>query len=134
MAKNDGKCKQVILIRKDLNLSTGKLAAQVAHASLGAFLNREKSDPLESTELVLRLSEADKQWLTHRFTKVCLGVENEQELIEYYNKAKEKGLKAILIKDAGFTELSEPTFTTVGIGPDFNEIINEITGKLKVYK
>ena len=133
MAHNDGKAKQVILIRNDLNISAGKLSAQVAHASLAAFLNREKADPL-AQELSIPLSEADRAWLTHRFTKVCLAVKDEAELIHFYEEAKKLGLKCSLIKDAGFTELSEPTFTTVGIGPDFNEQINSLTGKLRLYK
>lgn len=133
MANNDGKAKQVILIRNDLNISAGKLAAQVAHASLAAFLNREKADPL-AQELSIHLSEADRVWLTHRFTKVCLAVKDETELIYFYEEAKKLGLKCSLIKDAGFTELSEPTFTTVGIGPNFNEQINTLTGKLRLYK
>lgn len=133
MANNDGKAKQVILIRNDLNISAGKLAAQVAHASLAAFLNREKADPL-AQELSIPLSEADRVWLTHRFTKVCLAVKDETELIYFYEEAKKLGLKCSLIKDAGFTELSEPTFTTVGIGPNFNEQINTLTGKLRLYK
>lgn len=133
MANNDGKSKQVILIREDLNLSPGKLSAQVAHASLAAFLNREKTDSIGEA-LNIPLSPADIEWLTHRFTKVCLKVKDEAELLKYYNLAKEKGLKCSLIKDAGFTELQEPTYTTVGIGPDFIETINEITGKLRLYK
>lgn len=134
MANNDGKSKQIILIRNDLNLSNGKLAAQVAHASVSAFLNREKSDDLPANnQLILNLSEADCEWLTHRFTKICLGVKDEQELIHYYNEAKKMGLKCSLIKDAGFTELEQPTYTTVGIGPDFNEKINVLTGNLKRY-
>lgn len=133
MANNDGKVKQVILIRSDLDASTGKIAAQVAHASLAAFLNREKQDPV-GEGLVIPLSESDKQWLTNRFTKVCLGVKDEKELLYYYEEAKKRGLKCALIKDAGFTEFSEPTYTTVGIGPDFNEVINELTGKLRLYK
>lgn len=133
MANNDGKVKQVILIRNDLIVSAGKIAAQVAHASLAAFLNREKNDQVND-ELVIPLSESDKLWLTDRFTKVCLGVKDESELLHYYEEAKKKGIKCSLIKDAGFTEFSEPTYTTVGIGPDFNEAINSLTGKLRLYK
>ena len=131
--KNDGKTKQVILIRKDLEMPKGKLGAQTAHASIAAFLNREKTDPI-SNPLSLDLSEADIQWLSHRFTKICLGVKNEEELLKYYELAKSKGLKCSLIKDAGFTTFNEPTHTTVAIGPDFNDVIDEITGKLKIYR
>ena len=128
---NDGTTKQVILVRKDLKMSKGKIGAQVAHASLAAFLNRDKTDPI-SNPLTLSLSEADIQWLTHRFTKICLRVDSEEELLSYYEKAKKAGLKCSLIKDAGFTELEGSNYTTVGIGPDLNEKINEITKDLKL--
>ncbi len=135
MANNDGKTKQVILIRKDLEMPSGKLGAQVAHASIAAFLNRDKTDPLpEDGKLILTLSEADREWLSHRFTKICLAVKNEEDLLFYYHEAKKMGLKCSLIKDAGFTEFNEPTYTTVGIGPDFIETINKLTKKLQVYK
>lgn len=133
MANNDGKAKQIILIRNDLDISAGKLAAQVAHASLAAFLNREKTDPV-GKELIVSLSEADQEWLTHRFTKICLGVKDETELLHFHQEAKKMGLKCSLIQDAGFTELAVPTYTTVGIGPDFNDKINSLTGSLKRYK
>lgn len=132
MAGNDGKAKQVILVRKDLKMNTGKAGAQIAHASLAAFLNREKTDALENP-LTLDLSPADLDWLTHRFTKVCLRVDSEEELLSYYHKAKEAGLKCSLIKDAGFTTFEKPTYTTVAIGPDFNEKIDEITKDLKLF-
>lgn len=131
MANNDGLSKQVILVRKDLKMNKGKIGAQVAHASIAAFLNRDKSDPL-TNPLEINLSQADTEWLSHRFTKICLAVNSEEELLEYYQKAKSAGLKCSLIQDAGFTTFEKPTYTTVGIGPDFNENIDKITKDLKL--
>ena len=130
---NDGKAKQVILVRKDLKMGKGKIGAQASHASLAAFLNLGETKPKELSEsLTLSLSEADREWLINRFTKICLRVDSEEELLSYYEKAKKAGLKCSLIKDAGFTELEGSNYTTVGIGPDFNEKINEITKDLKL--
>lgn len=140
MKKNDGKSKQVILIRKDLNMSPGKLGAQVAHASVAAILDKSYNTSYHSDitgtskQIMIPIDDAAKDWFTNRFTKICLSVNSEEELIEFYNIAKKQGLRVSLIKDAGFTEFDEPTYTCVGIGPESNEEINAITGKLKLYK
>jgi len=130
MANNPTNYKQVILIREDLNLSAGKLAAQVAHASLGAILSISK---IEDKKLTIELDDPTFLWISERFTKICLKVKNEEELLFYYNKVKESNLKHAIIKDAGFTELESPTLTCLGIGPDFNDRIDAITKKLRLY-
>lgn len=129
---NDGKTKQVILVRKDLNMSKGKIAAQVAHASLFAFLNREQNKEKEVSIKIDLENPVNAEWLFHRSTKVCLSVNSEKELLAYFKEAKEKGLKCSLIKDAGFTELDGSNYTAVGIGPDYIEKIDEITKDLKL--
>lgn len=133
MKNNDGKAKQVILIRKDLNMSPGKLGAQVAHASVAALLDFSYKNE-QKKSLIVPLDTATTEWLAGRFTKICLAVNSEEELIEFYNTAKKKGLRISLIKDAAFTEFEKPTYTCVGIGPAMNEDIDKITGKLKLYR
>ena len=138
--------KQVIVFRHDLlkNLRKGKIAAQVAHASLGALLkcaNRtEHTNGFLNTDKWIRIefdfnkdSVLDK-WLNGIFTKICVYVENEEELLEIYNKAQAAGLPCSLITDAGNTEFhGVPTNTCVGIGPSWSEDIDEITGNLKLF-
>jgi peptidyl-tRNA hydrolase, PTH2 family len=135
--------KQVIVVRNDLKMRKGKLASQVAHASLACILNKlrgvVKNDPyLEEkfTACTFLFEEQEYIWLREtddsKFTKIVLKVESEEELLEIYNKAKEKGLNCSLIKDAGNTFFKEPTYTTLGIGPDYSEILEEITGHLKL--
>lgn len=131
MANNDGKVKQVILVRKDLQMSPGKTAAQVAHASLASILENKS---LSINELTIPIDPELNEWLTNRFTKICLGVKDEAELLFYYQKAKEAGLRVSLIKDAGFTELSGSNYTCVAIGPNYNEKIDQITKKLQLFK
>lgn len=135
MKKNDSKAKQVILIRKDLNMSPGKLGAQVAHASVAALLFKAyRSDYQDQFNTVIPEDSALTEWLGGYFTKICLAVNSKEELIEFYKKAFDAGLRVSLIEDAGFTEFNEPTFTCVGIGPELNEEIDKITGKLKLYR
>jgi PTH2 family peptidyl-tRNA hydrolase len=113
------KYKQVIVVRKDLNISCGKLCVQVAHASLEAALQSNK-------EIV------DK-WRKEGAKKVVLEVKDEKELLKIYEAAKKEGLVCVIIKDAGLTELLPGTITCVAIGPDEEEKIDKITGNLKLY-
>ncbi len=111
-------CKQVIVIRRNLRLSKGKLAAQVAHASLEAF---RKANPRLAGE-----------WESGGSKKVVLRVENTREMLEIMRKAKADGLPVALIRDAGHTEVPAGTITALGIGPDRETKINKITGNLKM--
>lgn len=119
MIKMEYKYKQVIVVRGDLKISRGKLAVQVAHASVSAFYETMKRR--EETAII---------WLNNNQPKITLKVHNETELIEIYNKSIRKGLVAVMIKDAGLTELPAGTITCVGIGPDDVEVIDNITGNL----
>lgn len=109
--------KQVIVARKDLNLSKGKLSAQVAHASVSA------SDK----------SKWKKEWLRQGQKKSVLKVENEKGLLEIFMDAKNAGLPTELIQDMGKTEIPAGTKTCVGIGPAPEEEIDKVTGELKLY-
>lgn len=131
---NPDDVKQVIVIRKDLNMRKGKIASQAAHASMAAVLNGHAGiKHPESMDLVINMTPEMKQWLTGIFTKICVAVNSEAELIELYNKAKDAGLTCSLIKDAGLTEFGGvPTHTAVAIGPNKNKDIDKITGDLKL--
>jgi len=112
--------KQVIVIRKDLNMRKGKLAAQACHGSLGAVLpNLEHPDV--------------KEWLSGAFTKICLGCQDEDELLELESFVNTEGIINCLITDSGKTEFhGEPTITVLAIGPADPEVIDKITGHLKL--
>jgi PTH2 family peptidyl-tRNA hydrolase len=108
--------KLVILARQDLKLPKGKLAAQCAHAAVEAVRNSSK------TKI--------EPWFSEGQKKVVLKVKDEKELLEYLNLAKAKKLVASLITDAGRTVVEPGTKTCVGIGPDSEELIDSVTGKL----
>lgn len=130
MANNEPK--QVIVVRKDLNMRKGKIAAQAAHASMGALLNRA-APPYEGEIRINVEHVATREWLAGRFTKVCVSVGSEEELVDIYKKALAAGLNAKLIQDAGLTEFNGvPTLTCLAIGPDYPEQIDPITGHLSL--
>lgn len=108
--------KQVILIRQDLKLPKGKLAAQAAHASVEAAL--------KSVHL--------NEWRMHGQAKIVLKVVDERMLVEFYQKAKDKGLSVSLITDAGHTVVAPGTKTAVGIGPANDEDIDLVTANLSL--
>lgn len=126
--------KQVIVVRKDLNMRKGKIAAQVAHASMKVILNlmqEQAQGKLVTKTLSYPEGSAIDRWLSGTFTKVCVSVNSEEELLDLYTKAKDHGILASLIQDSGKTEFhGNPTYTTVAIGPDYCEVIDRLTGEL----
>ena len=128
--------KQVIVVRKDLNMRKGKIAAQVAHASMKVLLDLMQIDRLMwHTQRILSVEKDSSldQWLEGKFTKICVSVDSEEELLDIYKKASDNGLLCSLIQDAGLTEFGGvPTYTTCAIGPDYPEVIDLLTGQLKL--
>ncbi|MDT7864793.1 MAG: peptidyl-tRNA hydrolase Pth2 [Thermoproteota archaeon] len=113
--------KQVIVVRNDIKMGKGKIAAQVAHASVTAFV--------ETLKVNKKLAE---DWLITGQKKVVLKVDSLEELLNLYKKAIEKGLIAVIIEDRGLTQIPAGTITCLGIGPDEDNKIDEITSKLKL--
>ncbi len=111
--------KQAILARTDLGMGEGKLAAQVAHASLTAYEHADDT--------------AAREWKRGGQKKVVLKVGSERELYEYQERAKNAGLPTGLIHDAGHTQLEPDTPTTVAIGPAADDEIDRITGDLSLF-
>ena len=108
--------KQVIVVRSDLKLSKGKLAAQASHASVEAMLRSGK--------------DAITTWRGQGMKKVVLKVKTEKELLNVKQDAEDHDLVCALITDAGHTEVEPGTITCLGIGPDKEEKVDRVTGKL----
>jgi PTH2 family peptidyl-tRNA hydrolase len=142
--------KQVIILRKDLNMRKGKMVAQGSHASMAVifnymypnYLNKpiENASPIElnykQKELKITLPLGDNgdemyEWMTGMFKKIVVGVDSLAELVNIYQTAKAAGLPCSLIEDKGLTEFGgEITITACAIGPCASEKIDTITGKL----
>ncbi len=127
--------KQVIVVRKDLNMRKGKIAAQVAHASMKVFFDLRINTFLYISEgIYIPLNEEMREWVDGLFTKIVVSCNSEEELIDIYSKARNiKELPCCMIVDSGLTEFhNQPTRTVVAIGPAEEEKINAITGHLKL--
>lgn len=140
--------KQVIVLRTrypdgkggSFGMRTGKIGAQVAHASMKVFFDRATRRPsattvaneevqLLPTLLEIPLTGPMAHWVWGTFTKVVVGVESEEDLLRCHALALEAGLPTALIQDMGATEFKGvPTHTTVAIGPAEASEIDRITG------
>jgi PTH2 family peptidyl-tRNA hydrolase len=110
--------KQIIAVRRDLKLSRGKLAVQVAHASLDAY-NRADGGIRQA-------------WDSEGAKKVVVVVDGLREIEELHRKARSKRFPCALIRDAGRTEIPSGTVTALGIGPLRESDADSITGNLKM--
>lgn len=111
----------------------GKMVAQGAHASMAVFFNRMEQCDSNPTSFSLDVTQAMATWMSGSFTKICVGVNSEAELLAVYEAAKRNGIAASLIQDAGHTEFNGvPTYTAVAVGPDESIVIDPITGNLSL--
>ena len=134
--KSNYNVKQVIILRKDLNMRKGKMVAQGAHASMAVLLNEgstQQPDGTADSFYIIKMDTDMEEWIEGSFAKICVSVDSEAELLLMYSKAGNAGLPCSLIKDRGFTEFNgKETFTAVAIGPAQAEEIDKITGDLKL--
>jgi len=111
--------KQAIVARADLGMGRGKLAAQVAHASLMAYENAD--DRTRSA------------WKGGGQKKVVLEANGEATLFELADVAEREGLPHAIVRDAGHTELEPGTVTALGVGPGEADVVDRVTGDLPLY-
>ena len=110
--------KQAIVARTDIGMGTGKLAAQVAHASLSAFL---KAD-----------DDVQRRWKRDGQKKVVLKATDERTLYELSEIADREGVPNAIIRDAGHTQLEPGTVTTLAVGPADADRVDRVTGDLSL--
>ncbi|WP_136658974.1 aminoacyl-tRNA hydrolase [Nitratireductor sp. XY-223] len=108
--------KQVIVVNSALDLPPGKLAAQVAHASVSAYL---EADP-----------EIQQDWIGDGMPKIVLSAPSPEALQEIFALAEGRGIAASLVRDAGKTVIPAGTITALGLGPDEAHDIDRLTGAL----
>jgi peptidyl-tRNA hydrolase len=136
---------QYIVVRKDLveQMGVGKTAAQVAHASLGAVIEKTKIEEenfwgrnvREISQIVSDPSV--NNWLNGRFTKLVVYIKTKQKLLNLAEKLDNLNIRYKLIHDACFTNL-EPeeadgtTLTCMGVIPMFKDNVPKCLQKLRL--
>ena len=145
MPSSSYKAKQMIVMRRDLKMRKGKIAAQAGHACVEATLMalaREgrldqvrvvndawvalDHDPSDATPL--------SDWFDAGVAKVCVYVDSEEELLDLAARGRELGFVCALVRDAGLTEFhGESTFTCLAFEPLRASQIDPLTGDLPLY-
>ncbi|KAB0398900.1 hypothetical protein E2I00_006232 [Balaenoptera physalus] len=117
-----GEYKMILVVRNDLKMGKGKVAAQCSHAAVSAYKQIQRRNP----ELL-------KQWEYCGQPKVVVRAPDEETLVELLTHAKMLGLTVSLIQDAGRTQIVPGSRTVLGIGPGPVDLIDKVTGHLKLY-
>jgi peptidyl-tRNA hydrolase len=110
--------KQVLVVNQSLRLPSGKLAAQVAHAAVGAYLRAAPA--------------AQKLWVQQGMAKIVVVAADADALMELERAALAAGLPACLVRDAGRTVVAAGTVTCLGLGPADDALLNTLTGALRL--
>jgi len=113
--------KLVVLVRDDVKMTKGKIAAQTGHAAVNCALSIKKKDP-----------KTFDKWTLSGQPIIVLKVKNEKDLFEFKAVADTMGVNNSVITDAGKTQVEPGTRTCLGIGPASSEVIDKITGELKM--
>lgn len=111
--------KMVFILRGELRLTAGKAAVQAAHAAVMLVRQAEKRDP-----------GALEAWLQQGQRKIALVVPTLSELETLERSARTRGIPALWVEDAGFTEVPPGTRTCLGLGPAPDSELDPLTGQL----
>jgi PTH2 family peptidyl-tRNA hydrolase len=114
--------KMVIVVRTDLGLSKGKMAVQVAHASVNCAVHSHS-----------RRRKVYDEWYRQGQRKIVAKVATVRELLELKSMAEAKGLVTSLVTDAGLTQVPPGTTTCLGIGPAEAKDVDPLTGGLGLF-
>ena len=138
------KPKQMIVVRRDLKMRKGKIAAQAGHACVTAVLaalereGRLSEVHAENGGIVLQPSGRSatplSEWFARGVAKVCLYVDSEEALLAIDQKAKQAGLISALICDNGITEFhGQPPYTCLAFAPALPAVVDPIPGALPLF-
>ncbi|NXC41892.1 PTH2 hydrolase, partial [Penelope pileata] len=117
-----GEFKMVLVVRNDLKMGKGKVAAQCSHAAVSAYKQLQRRNP----ELL-------KQWEYCGQPKVVLKAPDQETLLQLLAAAKRLGLTVSLVQDAGRTQIAPGSQTVLGIGPGPADVVDQVSGHLKLF-
>ncbi|EFY99335.1 peptidyl-tRNA hydrolase [Metarhizium robertsii] len=125
-AESNEECKLVLVVRTDLGMTKGKMAAQCSHATLACYKALARSAPDSAERKLLQ------RWEKRGQAKIAVQVKSEAELMDLRWKALDAGLTAEVIQDAGRTQIDPGSLTVLGVGPAPKSAVDKITGHLKL--
>ncbi|KAL7624393.1 hypothetical protein AAE478_005957 [Parahypoxylon ruwenzoriense] len=123
-------CKLVLVVRTDLGMTKGKIAAQCSHATLACYKHlsaqaRKAGPSSASAQLLAR-------WERRGQAKIAVQVKSEAELLELYGRARSLSVPADVVVDAGRTQIDPGSVTVLGVGPAPKSVVDKVTGHLKL--
>ncbi|KAK4228381.1 peptidyl-tRNA hydrolase 2 [Podospora fimiseda] len=123
-------CKLVLVVRTDLGMTKGKIAAQAGHATLACYksLSREATKKGPSS----RAAQILKQWEKRGQAKIAVQIKSEDEILSLQGIARSLGITAEVIADAGRTQIESGSLTVLGVGPAPKSEVDKVTGGLKL--
>ncbi|KAK7755660.1 hypothetical protein SLS62_002271 [Diatrype stigma] len=119
-------CKLVLVVRTDLGMTKGKIAAQCSHATLACYKTISRAAPSSPAARILR------RWEHGGQAKIALQAKSEDELLTLMGRARSLGLTAEVIQDAGRTQIESGSRTVLGVGPAPRSLVDQVTGGLKL--
>ncbi|HEV51678.1 MAG TPA: peptidyl-tRNA hydrolase [Thermoprotei archaeon] len=111
--------KLFIVVRKDLKMSCGKIAVQVAHASVMAALSSQGTREF-------------KLWLDGGQKKIVAKVQGLEELRQIEEEARKREIPVHEVVDMGLTEVPPGSVTCAALGPAPSSSLDPFTGNLKL--
>ncbi|KAJ9149396.1 PTH2-domain-containing protein [Pleurostoma richardsiae] len=128
-ANPNEECKLVLVVRTDLGMTKGKIAAQCSHATLACYKTLSRAAQKAPSSPAARLL---SRWERRGQAKIAVQVKSEDELLELMGKARSLGVTAEVIQDAGRTQIDPGSLTVLGVGPAPKSVVDKITGHLKL--
>ncbi|KAI0406957.1 PTH2-domain-containing protein [Xylaria palmicola] len=122
-------CKLVLVVRTDLGMTKGKIAAQCSHATLACYKALRQSASREPTSAEAKIL---KRWERLGQAKIAVQVKSQDELLTLMGKARSLGITAEVIQDAGRTQIDPGSLTVLGVGPAPKSLVDQVTGGLKL--
>ncbi|KAF6834360.1 peptidyl-trna hydrolase 2 [Colletotrichum plurivorum] len=129
LADSKEECKLVLVVRTDLGMTKGKMAAQASHATLACYKSLSRAavrDPSSPASKLL------SRWERLGQAKIAVQIKNQDEMLELMGKARSLGVTAEVIADAGRTQIEAGSLTVLGVGPAPKSLVDQITGHLKL--
>ncbi|KAI9155404.1 Peptidyl-tRNA hydrolase 2 [Paramyrothecium foliicola] len=126
MEKPGEECKLVLVVRTDLGMTKGKIAAQCSHATLACYKTLSRAKPGSPERSIL------SRWERLGQAKIAVQIKSQEEMLELRRKARSLGVTAEVIQDAGRTQIEAGSMTVLGVGPAPKSVVDQITGHLKL--
>ncbi|CAK7244756.1 MAG: hypothetical protein STHCBS139747_006302 [Sporothrix thermara] len=125
----DEECKMVLVVRTDLGMTKGKIAAQCGHATLACYKILRRAAERDPTSSAAKLLQ---RWERRGQAKIALQAKGEDTLLTLMGTAHSLGVTAEVIADAGRTQIESGSLTVLGVGPAPKSLVDKITGHLKL--